>query len=113
MTSTTPILRSPPPSHQRAAGLFSALGSPIRTRLLLALLDGSTSTRELAQSLGVSDAAVSQHLTVLRHHGIVHSRRSGKTVLHTIVDERAIRVLRLAMHEREEATCCHAPPAPP
>ena len=97
MTSPNPVLRQSAAAHQRAAALLSALGSPIRTQLLSALLGGETSTRELARSLGISDAAVSQHLTVLRHHGIVMSHRRGRTVLHTVLDRRAARILRIAL----------------
>ena len=99
MTSPIPVLHHTAAAHLRAAALLSALGSPIRTRLLTALLAGEASTGELARALGISDAAVSQHLTLLRHHGIVMSHRRGKTVLHTVLDRRAARILRIALDD--------------
>ncbi|WP_031002158.1 ArsR/SmtB family transcription factor [Streptomyces sp. NRRL F-5727] len=49
---------------------------------LLAHLDLPVSTSQLAAYLGVSAAAVSQHLAVLRRTRLVTSRRSGRWVLH-------------------------------
>ncbi len=50
---------------------------------LAALLDG-TSTSQLADLLGVSSAAVSQHTAVLRAAGLIATRRNRNLVLHTI-----------------------------
>ncbi|MFG2332771.1 DUF5937 family protein [Streptomyces sp. NPDC048604] len=49
---------------------------------LLAHLDLPTSTTQLAAYLGVSPAAVSQHMAVLRRARLVTSRRTGRWVLH-------------------------------
>ncbi|MEE1771655.1 helix-turn-helix domain-containing protein [Streptomyces sp. JV185] len=66
--------------RQRSLG---ALVGRTRAALLRALLDEST-TSELADSLGVTAAAVSQHAAVLRSAGLITSRRSGSSVLHTV-----------------------------
>ncbi|MCX5205694.1 winged helix-turn-helix domain-containing protein [Streptomyces sp. NBC_00237] len=49
---------------------------------LLAHLDLPVSTTQLASYLGVSSAAVSQHLAVLRRCDLVTSHRSGRWMLH-------------------------------
>jgi DNA-binding transcriptional ArsR family regulator len=49
---------------------------------ILAALAVPRSTTELAMKLGQSPPAVSQHLTVLRHSGLVMSSRSGRSVLY-------------------------------
>lgn len=49
---------------------------------LLVHLDLPVSTTQLAAYLGVSSAAVSQHLAVLRRCGLVTSHRSGRWMLH-------------------------------
>ncbi|WP_082122120.1 winged helix-turn-helix domain-containing protein [Frankia sp. CpI1-P] len=43
-----------------------------------------TSTSQLADLLGVSSAAVSQHTAVLRAAGLIATRRNRNLVLHTI-----------------------------
>jgi DNA-binding transcriptional ArsR family regulator len=52
-----------------------------RARLLVALRSPATTTA-LAQRLGVTPGAVSQHLAVLRRGGLVDRQRSGRTVLY-------------------------------
>jgi DNA-binding transcriptional ArsR family regulator len=49
---------------------------------LLARLDLPVSTTQLAAHLGLTAAAVSEHLSVLRGAGLVTSRRSGRLVLY-------------------------------
>ena len=54
---------------RRRAAVLSALGAPL-------------STTELARSLGLSAASVSQHLAVLRDAGLVNGHRVGRAVLY-------------------------------
>ena len=56
------------------------LGGP-RARLLVTLRSPATTTA-LARRLGVTPSAVSQHLAVLYHGGLVDRQRSGRTVLY-------------------------------
>ncbi|MFD6015064.1 ArsR/SmtB family transcription factor [Streptomyces sp. NPDC060286] len=64
--------------------LARGFGGPwTRAALLRAVLDEST-TGELADSLGVTAAAVSQHAAILRSAGLITTRRSGSSVLHTV-----------------------------
>jgi DNA-binding transcriptional ArsR family regulator len=49
---------------------------------LLARLDLPLSTTQVARELGLSAAAVSEHLSVLRRSGLVRSRRAGRQVLY-------------------------------
>ncbi|MFJ9605934.1 DUF5937 family protein [Kitasatospora sp. NPDC101176] len=63
-----------------SAGLAAVLG---RTRAaLLAALGEPLSTPALADRLGVTPGAVSQHLGALRGAGLVATRRCGRTALH-------------------------------
>jgi DNA-binding transcriptional ArsR family regulator len=83
-----PVLRYPPrgvatlwESGTRAVdGLDGVLG---RTRArLLAELDSPASTSELARRTGLTAAAVSQHLALLRDAGLVSAHRTGPVVLY-------------------------------
>lgn len=62
---------------------LSALLGRTRAAVLEAVGDGS-STGEIARRLGISQAAASQHATVLRNAGLVISQRDRNTVLHTL-----------------------------
>jgi DNA-binding transcriptional ArsR family regulator len=60
-----------------------ALIGQTRTLVLASIGEGRT-TSELARRVGVSAASVSQHTTVLREAQLIHTRRVGKAVLHTM-----------------------------
>jgi Family of unknown function (DUF5937)/Helix-turn-helix domain len=53
-----------------------------RRAAVLAALTAPLSTTELARSLGLSAASVSQHLAVLRDAGLVNGHRVGRVVLY-------------------------------
>jgi DNA-binding transcriptional ArsR family regulator len=58
---------------------FAALADPTRRRLLERLAEGDRTVGELVAGSGVSQAAVSQHLKVLREAGLVTSVREGRS----------------------------------
>jgi DNA-binding transcriptional ArsR family regulator len=60
----------------RAAGL-AALADPTRRAIFERLADGPRAVGELADELPVSRPAVSQHLKVLKHAGLVVDRPAG------------------------------------
>jgi ArsR family transcriptional regulator len=75
------------------ATLFRALAHEVRVRLLEELRDGPRSVGALQARLGVSGANVSQHLAILRAHGIVATRRDGTSVLYSVADPRVYNLL--------------------
>ena len=59
--------------------LWSAVGDPIRRRLLdLLLVDGGGTATSLSAQLPVTRQAVAKHLTVLDRVGLVHGATSGR-----------------------------------
>lgn len=72
-----------------ATALLKAIGSRNRLLLLCQLADGERSVGELADVLGLAQSAVSQHLALLRHDGIVSGRRDAQSIRYRIVDARA------------------------
>ena len=71
-----------PGATGRDAGLGALLGRT-RAAILQDVVTGRT-TGELAERIGISGAAVSQHTAVLRQAGLLLSVRRSKHVLHTI-----------------------------
>ena len=57
---------------------FTALADPTRRHLLERLAGGEQTVSELMDGLAVSQAAVSQHLKVLRGAGLVDVRQDGR-----------------------------------
>lgn len=63
-----------------AADICRALTDPKRLALLHQLRDGERTAGALATDLGCTLANASQHLAVLRHAGLVASRRDGTSI---------------------------------
>ena len=58
--------------------VFNAIAHPARRAILVALKDGEKPASELAEPFGVSFAAISQHLKILREAELVSERREGR-----------------------------------
>jgi ArsR family transcriptional regulator, virulence genes transcriptional regulator len=61
-----------------AADLLDALSSEARLRILLSLSTGEMSVGALAQEVGLTQPAISQHLAKLRVLGFVSARREAQ-----------------------------------
>jgi DNA-binding transcriptional ArsR family regulator len=65
-------------------GVFEALASVPRRRMLSFLSQTALSTVELAERFGMSAPAVSRHLAVLQQAGLVSGEREGQRVLYRL-----------------------------
>lgn len=68
---------------QRAAESFRLLADSTRIKILWALLQGESSVTCLAELVGTTPTAVSQHLAKLRLAGLVTSRREGTYIYYS------------------------------
>ena len=67
------------------AELFRALANPVRIRILEVLREaGSLTVGEIQLRVGVEPSNVSQHLSILRGHGLVTTRRDGTSIWYSI-----------------------------
>lgn len=64
--------------------VFAALASLPRRQILAFLGQTALSTTDLAARFGTSAPAVSRHLAVLQHAGLVSSERQGQRVLYRL-----------------------------
>ena len=69
------------------AATMQALSTPSRVRLLYALREGELGVGQLAEMAGVTPAAASQQLRILRHLRLVAARRKGQSMLYRLYDE--------------------------
>ena len=77
------------------ARFCQALGDPKRLLIIAALRDGELSVGELARRVGARQANVSQHLALMRHLGIVVTRRVDNNVLYRLSDTRIVEAVDL------------------
>lgn len=62
----------------RQAEIFKALSVTSRIRIIELLREkGTLGVKEMAEVLGITPSAVSQHLKALRHAGLVRNERKG------------------------------------
>ncbi len=67
------------------ASILKAAGEPTRLRLLNLLRNGDICVCDLQAILGLPQHAVSRHLAVLRHAGLVTDHRRGQRVIYSLV----------------------------
>ena len=67
--------------ESRVADVAKGLGSPVRVRILVILMDGERCGCELVPLLSLDPSVVSRHLSVLSRAGLVESRRDGVRIL--------------------------------
>lgn len=95
----------PEDEHARiAADTFRMLSDPTRVKILWALLQDETNVNLLAELVGATPAAVSQHLAKLRLAGLVHARREGTFVYYSASDAHVHRLLAETLSRAEHVT---------
>ncbi len=71
---------------QRASQLLKHVSDPTRLQVILTLADGERHVGALCEQLNQSQPAVSHHLALLRHGGIIAPRRQGKNNFYGLTD---------------------------
>lgn len=79
--------------YAQFAAIAKTLGHGHRLELLEQLAQGERTVEVLAQRTGLSVANASQHLQHLRRAGLLKSRRQGKFVFYSLVDDGILDVL--------------------
>lgn len=76
-------------SAAEVAGILRVLGNERRLMILCRLVEwGEANVTSLAQGVGLSQSALSQHLAKMREEGIVTFRRESQTLWYRIADPR-------------------------
>lgn len=84
------------------AELFKLFGDTTRLGILTALFDGELCVCELSEALKMNDSAVSHQLRLLKHSGLVTSRRDGKHIYYSLADSHVSTILAQGLeHIRE------------
>jgi len=71
---------------QRASTLLKQVSDPTRLQVILTLTEGEKHVGALCEVLSQSQPAVSHHLALLRHGGIIAPRRQGKNNFYALTD---------------------------
>ena len=84
MANNDTLLRTK--TFQRAANLLKQVSDPTRLQVITLLAEREHHVGGLCDQFNMSQPAVSHHLALLRHGGIVERRRLGKNNFYTLTD---------------------------
>jgi ArsR family transcriptional regulator len=76
--------------YEMQAEICKILTNPKRIEILNTLKTEEKTVTELVTALGASKANVSQHLAVMRHKGILSSRRDGVNIYYRVSNPKVI-----------------------
>jgi len=92
----------PPGTVGALADIFKMLGDPTRVRILDVLSRGELCVCHLAQTLGLTESAVSHQLRLLRTTRVVRSRREGRLIYYSLDDKHVLTLFRQGLRHVEE-----------
>jgi ArsR family transcriptional regulator len=74
--------------------ILKTLGNPVRLRLVVGLVENKDcNVNKMAENLGIPQSTVSQHLSVLRHKGIIVPTKRGVETCYEVVDKMVLDLL--------------------
>jgi len=88
-TKTTTRKLIPRETLEEAAKVLKVLAHPDRMRMVELLLMEDHSVGQLAERVDLAPAAVSQHLNLMRAHGILASERVDRSVYYRVINPNA------------------------
>lgn len=81
--------------YEMQSDVCKTLASAKRIEIISALKDGEKTVSELVEMLGVPKANVSQHLALMRHKGILKSRREGTNIYYSVSNPKVVQACAL------------------
>jgi len=97
------------PLYEIKANLFKALAHPARIRVLeiLSADAGPTPVSEILAETALEASLLSQHLAVLKRHGVVRHQREGNAVHYELAHPAVAELLRVARTFLAESLAAH------
>jgi DNA-binding transcriptional ArsR family regulator len=82
-------------SINQASAAMQAMAHPLRLKILCLVGNQELSVLEIVEAVGTTQSNISQHLAVLREHGILGARKEANKVYYRIPDPRVLRMISL------------------
>lgn len=84
------------------ADICKTISNPNRQAILDNLRDSEMSVTELINKTGISQANLSQHLSILRSKGVVNTRREGNNIFYSISNPKILKAYDLLSEVMQE-----------
>ncbi len=93
-----------PPGEEleELADFFKVFGDVTRLKIMNALLISELCVQDIADSLGMSQSAISHQLRTLKQLDLVKTRRDGKTIYYSLADTHISTILNTGIDHIEE-----------
>lgn len=75
------------------ADLFKVFGDSTRIRILLVLFESEVCVCDIAETLNMTQSAISHQLKILKQNKLVKARREGKTVYYSLADNHVYNII--------------------
>ncbi len=80
---------------REASAAMQAMGHPLRLKILCLVGNQELSVLEIVDAVGTSQSNISQHLAVMRDHGLLEARKDANKVFYRINDPRVLEMISL------------------
>lgn len=80
---------------REAADAMQAMGHPLRLKILCLVGSEELSVLEIVEAVGTTQSNVSQHLALLRQHGVLEARKEANKVFYRVGDGRVVKLIAL------------------
>ncbi len=78
----------------RLAELFKVFGDPTRIRILHVLSQNELCVQDIADTLSMTQSAISHQLRILKQAELVRFRRDGKTIYYALADDHVATIMK-------------------
>jgi len=75
---------------EKAVRCLKVLAHPQRMKILCVLQHGEQTVQQLEEYVGIAQATLSQHLSLLKDRGILSSRRQGNFSLYQVANQEMV-----------------------
>ncbi|MDQ6851114.1 MAG: metalloregulator ArsR/SmtB family transcription factor [Actinomycetota bacterium] len=86
---------------QSVATTLQALATPSRLLILSRLRESPATVGAIAEAVEMEQSAVSHQLRMLRHLGLVHGQRAGRSIIYALYDNHVAQLLDEAVYHAE------------
>ena len=82
---------------EKIADLFKAFADPTRVQILSNLVERELCVTDIAESVELSQSAVSHQLRILKQMYLIKYRREGKNILYSLADDHVRTILQMGL----------------
>jgi len=78
---------------EKLSEIFKALSHPIRLQIVMGLIQKyECNVSTMVEKLGVPQPTVSQHLNILKSHGVIEGFRNGNQICYKVTNEQVKKI---------------------